>query len=192
MQSRKFEVGNYGAALEPLLRRTSRCDLGPGQPNHAAQDELQALTLERAFAGHRIVDRNMARACLAGVWLYHDFLDESHHISQEVETPTGSYWHGIMHRREPDYSNAKYWFRRVGRHEIFAPLVQAARTIIADTDMTELSGLTAAADWDALKFVDACEAASHSRKGLRECCETIQQAEWELLFDYCYRAAIGD
>ena len=49
----------------------------------------------------------MASACLAGLWLYHDYLDESHAVSQSIHTPAGSYWHGLMHRREPDFANPK-------------------------------------------------------------------------------------
>src|SRR5687768_16281564 len=41
-----------------------------------------------------------AKALLAALWLLHDFLDESHTISQGLNSPTGSYWHAIMHRRE--------------------------------------------------------------------------------------------
>jgi hypothetical protein len=66
--------------------------LGPGRPDPALRPKLEALD-DSAFAPHAVRDRDMVRACLAGLWLYHDFLDESHKISQEIDTPTGSYWH---------------------------------------------------------------------------------------------------
>jgi hypothetical protein len=50
------------------------------------------------------------------IWLYVDELEKSHLLSQNMSTKTGSYLHGIMHRREGDFSNAKYWFRNAGEH----------------------------------------------------------------------------
>lgn len=52
----------------------------------------------------------------AGIWLYSDDLHRSHEISQNISTPTGAFWHAIMHRREGDFWNSKYWWRRVGDH----------------------------------------------------------------------------
>jgi hypothetical protein len=46
-------------------------------------------------------------ACRAALWLAFDFLDESHAVSQELDTPEGSYWHGLLHRREPDFANPR-------------------------------------------------------------------------------------
>lgn len=60
-------------------------------------------------------------ALASALWLYVDDLDRSHTISQSIEDTTGSYWHGIMHRREGDFSNGHYWMRRAARH----PLLQA-------------------------------------------------------------------
>src|ERR1041384_5983899 len=51
-----------------------------------------------------------------GLYLRFNFLDKSHTVSQGIHSVEGSYWHAIMHRREPDYSNSKYWYRRVPAH----------------------------------------------------------------------------
>ena len=39
--------------------------------------------------------------------------------------------------------------------------------------------------------MDLCQAVVRGKSDARELCLDIQQAEWELLFDYCYRAAVG-
>lgn len=65
---------------------------------------------------------------LAGLWLLEGDLDASHELSQKWETPTGSYWHAIMHRREGDFGNSKYWYRRIRKHpaaEYFQELFQS-------------------------------------------------------------------
>src|SRR5579864_8970854 len=41
-----------------------------------------------------------AAAALAGLWLWLDGLDECHRIVQDIASPTGSFWHAILHRRQ--------------------------------------------------------------------------------------------
>lgn len=179
----------YGPVIAEVLREERLAELGPGSPNQRVRPLLEGLTIEKAFTPARIADVDMARACLAGLWLHHDFLDESHEISQTIDTPTGSYWHGLMHRREPDFGNAKYWFRRVGRHPVFEPVADAAKTMVAQETQPALAFLQRPG-WDAFAFIDLCEASFNGRVPCALLCRKIQQREWELLFDHCYRAAV--
>lgn len=186
-----FELAEYGDSIAALIADRVP-ELGPGKPNAAVKPQLAALTLERAFAGRRVVDEDAARCCLSALWLGHDFLDESHAISQEIHTEDGSYWHGIMHRREPDYGNAKYWFRRVRAHAIFEPLAAAARELASGVALDgPAEFLATQQSWDAFGFVDLCEAAARGRTQCGELAKRVARREWELLFEYCYRQAIG-
>ncbi len=123
------------------------------------------------------------------LWLRFNYLDESHKISQDVETPEGSFWHGILHRREGDFDNAKYWFRRVGTHPVFASLCRAAAELAAAAPEARAAFLAGQKIWDPFAFVDLCAAAVRGQAKCLALCEDVQRREWELLFDYCWRKA---
>lgn len=191
-----FDPRKYGAIVAKLLAAPRLAELGPGSPDRRRYDNLKQLNVESLLAPAKVRDADMAAACLAGVWLYFDFLDQSHEISQGIATPTGSFWHGIMHRREPDYDNAKYWFRRVGTHPVFEPLCSAAREIAARLNSTGEGPIPAAGflatqtQWDAASFVDLCRQAAKDGSTCEPLCREIQHLEWQLLFDDCYRRAV--
>jgi hypothetical protein len=195
----QFDPQAYGPVFAPLLAIDRRRPLDAGSPNAAGRAALERLSADTAFAHcqsefgkKQPVDAEMAACCLSGVWLLHDYLDESHTISQGIETPSGSLWHAMMHRREGDYSNSKYWLRRVGRHGVFEALGQRAGELAAVRGAERAAKkLLSGGAWDALAFVDVCEAAVRGQTGDADLCRDVQQAEWELLFDYCYRAAAG-
>jgi hypothetical protein len=138
------------------------------------RQQIAALTADMVLTSPPR-SRGDAEALLAGLWLWHDFLDESHAISQSLHTPTGSFWHAIMHRREGDFSNAKYWYARCRNHRVLAEI--AAR---------------AAGQWDPNAFVDLVERV-HERPDDPEHARAVQlqRIEWEALFGHCVRAAQG-
>ncbi len=181
----------YGTIIAQLIADDRLNPLGPGKPNEAVRSLLSALDPEKLFGDQLVRDRDMAACCLAGLWLYHDFFDEAHSIGQEIHTTTGSYWHGIVHRREPDADNAKYWFHRVGQHPVFEPLQTAAAQLAAAAPLDrQASFLTSQTQWDPFAFIDLCEACRDSGSATETLCQQIQRREWEMLFDYCYRMAV--
>jgi hypothetical protein len=190
-----FDPQAYGPVFAPLLKTDGRRPLDAGRPDSSALKALKKLDTDSAFVHIRsqLADAEMAECCVAGIWLLYDCLDESHTISQGIDTASGSFWHAIMHRREGDFSNAKYWFRNVGRHPVFAELGERAHVAAslreADSSLKEPRLRDGA--WDPFAFVDLCQRVERGQTAARELCLDIQQAEWELLFDHCYREAVG-
>jgi len=134
-------------------------------------------------------------ALQAGLFQIHGYLDESHRLSQSIEGEgrhsAGDYWHAIMHRREPDYSNSKYWFRRVGRHPIFEPLASRADVILqscpSPNAQTWQYRLREPNGWDPFAFVDLCDECENSGDAsLIRAVEEIQWVEMRLLFGQTY------
>ncbi len=116
------------------------------------------------------------------ILLWHDHLDAAHTIAQGIENPDGSLVHAMMHRREPDYWNSKYWWRRVGEHPCYPKLARRVGEFLRGKGEADLATkLVPSGKWDASAFVDACEAAADQKpvsthvQVLRE----IQRMEFE-------------
>ena len=166
--------------------------------NSDLTDRIQGVSVEELFDGQTAKDELFGASVKSGLLLWNDALDVSHKISQNIDSPTGSYWHGIMHRREPDYNNSKYWFRRAGVHAIYAGLREQVLALLEERSRQspELADYTAAiqqkTDWDAFQFVDWCQdAASASDENVVEFLKAAQVEEIKLLLNYSYRRALA-
>lgn len=187
-----FDPATYGTAVARLLAEERVPALGPGFENRAALADLEALNAHTVFGPARVQRADMTQACISGLWLYHDYLHRSHTISQSISTTTGSYWHGIMHRREPDFGNAGYWFQRVGNHAIFPALAESAREIAAAAGPLKTAAwLANAGRWEPFRFIDLCESCYSRDDADAQVCRRVGLAEWRLLFEFSYRQAVG-
>ena len=160
-------VAPEGGSLRPI-------PLAPQSPRECPElDSLRSMSASDLLDGSPVRSADDEQCVRSGLFLYFGALDESHSISQGIRTATGSYWHGIMHRLEGDWSNAKYWFRKTGEHAVLADLE-----------------LETGRPWDPHDFVDRCAAAAavgHSPGPLVD----LQMLEWQLLMTHCWRAATG-
>lgn len=159
-------------------------------------DALASTSVDELFQGESLKNNTFGDAIKSGLLLWNDALDESHNISQGLENQTGSYWHGIMHRREPDYSNAKYWFGRVGTHPIFPQVREQALAILKETpnpsDALARIAQTIETEekWDAYQFIDWCQAAEGASDDVTRFLQQVQAEEIKLLLAYSYRNAV--
>jgi hypothetical protein len=171
-------------------------ELGPGHINQQLVNQIENCSDAELFEPYSPIRPNLALAVRAGLLLLADDLEQSHTISQDLEDQTGSYWHGIMHRREPDDSNACYWFARVGRHPIY-PLVSRAAQQIALAELPQYPWdradyLTENHPWYGEEFVKLCSIARRGSATQRRLCQLIQQQEIYLLLDYCWHEAVHE
>lgn len=169
---------------QQLFNTSTSPELGPGpRTGIATASQIDGLVAQLP----NLAEPQRELVCALAL-LWHDHHEPSHAIVQDLETRDGSYIHAILHRREPDSFNAKYWFRRVGQHPCFEALAVHAAAILENRKLESLTKkLVPSGQWDAFAFVDACEAAASPAAPHHEDLREIQRAEFEILLDYLSR-----
>lgn len=172
--------------IHKLFQTLQPPDLGPGpRPGIKSEAELKKC-LDKAFASSN-TQTQQRELIVALVLLWHDHLDSAHELAQGIANPTGSFVHGIMHRREPDYGNAAYWFRRVGKHPAFPEIAtRAIITLDAKGESELMEKLTPAGEWDPFAFINAFETAARNPSAIaeKELVRELQSIESAALFDW--------
>jgi len=158
--------------------------------------------LEKEISQLRLLSQDTAMITLiAALHLHNDSLDTSHSYAQQIEHDiTGAYWHGIMHRMEEDYWNAKYWFNQASNH----PISRTLKEQIASFLKQDWDSVASCANeknlvilqsfqnngWDSGQFVDLVQSISQAKRltpeleAFQELVEQIQAIEIDTLFQF--------
>ena len=171
----------YSDFVDRILREEGLLEkLVPTEPlDYPLLQTLRAAD-DATVSGQKAIGQPRMFTLVRGGLLYAlDAIDEAHKIFQDSSGDLGAYWHGMIHRREGDFDNARYWFRRTGVLPVFDDLHRRA---------SERSAVMARqSNWDPYLFTGECEQARHGEtESLKELAD-LQRVEFEGVFDYCWR-----
>jgi len=110
-----------------------------------------------------------------------DDLAGCHEFFQSTADDLVGYWHGMMHRREADFDNARYWFRRAGTLPFFDTLHSRAAEVSPE--------MAKQMSWDPYLFTKACEQHRFGADSEEGSLARLQKAEFDVVFDYSWRQA---
>jgi hypothetical protein len=101
-------------------------------------------------------------------------LDQAHRIVQELSTSDAAYIHGMIHRIDDDFDNARYWFHRASMEPAAAEMYRRAAA----------NSLTFASHpiWDPILLTDLVESSRNT--GVTEELRTILTIEFEVLLQF--------
>jgi hypothetical protein len=166
-------------AEEDLLLRLRPTE--PGSPD--ALRRIRNAEEKDLTGGAVLADVTYPQLIRAGLLYAYDAIDESHRIVQEIRTDNASYWHGMLHRREGDFENARYWFRRTGKLGVFAEMHAQA------SEVSPLMGRQE--NWDPYVLVGLCEQARFGGDVNQKEVVALQRIEFDVMFDHLWRDAFA-
>jgi hypothetical protein len=101
-------------------------------------------------------------------------LERAHILVQEATSADGTYIHGIVHRTEGDFDNARYWFRRTAVHPAAAEIYRRAAANSAK--------IASCATWDPIVVTDWVEASKST--GADEELRAVLAIEAEVMLEH--------
>jgi hypothetical protein len=151
-------------------------------PRISAQEPtLDRRLIQRVAAAedHEIVGNGSAASCARSLlFLAAGGLDQAHRIVQEMSTSDGAYIHGMIHRIDDDFDNARYWFRRAGVQPAANEMYQRAAVASVTVASRPI--------WDPFLVIDMVETSRTA--GVTEELRAILTIEFEVLLESCVSA----
>ena len=135
------------------------------------------------FGGRPLLPGAPVALVRAGLFYFHNSLDDSHKEAVKLEDGTAAYWHGMVHRREGDFDNARYWMRRAGEQPVFQEMQSRAGD--GAPNMGRQS------NWDPFLFVNLCEQYKYGEADYKKEIGHLQRVEFVVMFDYVWRRCVA-
>lgn len=180
--------------IKRLQSRQSLPPLSPHQAWHPGLARDIAGLPEETIAGSLPDGKLSAPAWKAALHLWNDDLEAAHALVQELHSATGSALHGIVHRREGDYDNARYWFLRAGDYPAYHGLESRAAALLgseripAGTIGQALAAIRNQGSWNPSLFVSMIEIhetrTNRDDDTVRLLLERLQQLELEAMLRF--------
>jgi hypothetical protein len=166
---REYSRMTYSAFITEFLREAELPRLSAREPvpdRRLIQQVAAAKDDEIAAAGGQEAMCSRSLLLMAA-----GDLDQAHRIVQTMSTSEGAYIHGLIHRVEDDFDNARYWFRRAGVPSATTEMYRRA-SVVSTT-------LASRPNWDPFLVTDMLETSRSS--GVTEELRTILTIEFEEL-----------
>ena len=169
---REYSEMSYPAFLAYVLLNVQL----PRLSAHDPPPNRQLIQRIAAAEDHEIAGASGSKTkCIRSLlYLLAGGLDQSHRIVQELSTSDAAYIHGMIHRIDDDFDNARYWFRRASMEPAAAEMYRRAAA----------NSLTFASHpiWDPILLTDMLETSRSD--GVTDELRTILTIESEVLLQF--------
>jgi hypothetical protein len=146
-----------------------------------------------AVAGLVNKDKESPKTLLiqSALYICFDCFEEAHNIAQDHEGPAGNWLHAILHRREPDAGNSKYWYAKVkAPAKVYEGIGKKALAYLGESPLPELEPLAKKMEksktWEPEAFVDLADKIRQKEKAspAYRTLAKIQEIEWLGLVEF--------
>tara|TARA_B100001123_G_scaffold18940_2_gene21226 strand:+ start:1977 stop:2492 length:516 start_codon:yes stop_codon:yes gene_type:complete len=161
--------------IKDLFYTNSLPSLGPEKRNDSLGlnecEDLIGSALKFPDTEHQALIRS-------ALLLWHDHLEASHEISQCINSKDGSFLHALMHRREPDFPNAKYWLNQTGQYKAYSEIAKRSKILLKEASLSKLF----TDEWNPYAMVDSVEQTNPNTQTYKTL-QKIQQIEMEIFIE---------
>ncbi len=160
-----------------------------GKPYAAGKKAVEALT-KRDMKDAK--DPKSLPLVQGALFLCFDCWKEAHEIADSHEGTAAGHWlHAIVHRREPDAGNSKYWYAKVKTPaKVYEAIGNGVLALLKQQPVAELGPLVQKMEksktWEPETFVDLCDKFREEdpQSPVYQTLARVQELEWRGLAEY--------